>query len=60
MFEVFLVELDKLDIKRLLRGFLFIMHYEQMELRRDSEKNEKQTQFCSNLLTSRMRPDVNP
>ena len=51
---MFPVEPDKLDIKRLLRVFLFIMHYEQI----DSETNEKQTQFCSNLLMSRMRYEV--
>ena len=43
---MFLVEPDKLDIKGHLRGFLFIMHYQQIQWRKDNETNEKQTQLC--------------
>ena len=52
-----LVEPDKLGIKRHLRGLSFIMPYEQIEWRKDSETNEKQTQFYSILLTLRMHYD---
>ena len=56
---MFLVEPDKLDIKRHLRGYLFIMHYYEISGRKERETNEKQTQFCSNLLKLQMHYDVN-
>ena len=38
--------------------FLFIMHHHHQMLRRkESQTHENQTQFCSNLLTSRMLYD---
>ena len=38
---MFLVEPDKHDTKRHLRGFLCVMHYQQIEWRKESETNEK-------------------
>ena len=42
---MFLVEPDKLDIKRYLRGFLFIMHYSIKITGEKTATNEKQMQF---------------
>ena len=39
---MFILEPDKLDIKRHLCGFIFIMHYKQISWQKDSETNEKQ------------------
>ena len=47
---MFLVEPDKLDSNDTLLANL---------MKNDSKTNEKQTQFCSNSLTSRMRYGVN-
>ena len=41
---MFLVEPDKLDIERYLRGFLFIMHYSRFNGKKTAT-NEKQMQF---------------
>ena len=48
---VFLVEPDKLDTKRHLHGFLFIMHHPRILRRKERQTTENQTQFCSNFLT---------
>ena len=37
--RILLVEPEKLDIKRHLRGFLLIMHFWQSKWRKDSETN---------------------
>ena len=57
-FDVFLVEPDKLDIKRHLHGIVFIMHHKNIFRCKERQTKEKQTQFCLNLLTSRIRYNV--
>ena len=49
---MFLVEPDKFDGKRHLRGFLFIMHHYQILMREERQRSEKETLFCPVLLTS--------
>ena len=57
--DMFLAEPNKLDIKIHLHGFLFIMNnYHQILRHKERQTNQNQTQFCSNLLTSRMLYDV--
>ena len=60
---MFLVEPDKLDIKDTYRTWFSIYHALVADLTakdsKDSDTNETQTQFCLNLLTSRMRDEVN-
>ena len=56
---MFLVEPDKLDIKRHLHGFLFIMHHNKILRHEECQRSEKHTPFCPNLLTSQTRNEVN-
>ena len=53
-----LFEITEVEITRVDCSFLFAMHYYMILNHRKHQTNEKQTQYCVNLLILRMHYDI--